>query len=282
MASRTVLALTLAALVAAFAAAPLRAQSAGQGEDSITQEILQTVCPEGAHAISTAHGKEYGCGVCPGFTSFKGQRLTLRDHVNFELRKVLTGSFTAAGENETLAEFFGCEPHAANFGGILLLERSGSELRRVRFFPGVIGILRTWRMNNGRDIVLSQGGYTGQGVSTGWVSTYEFPAKGDPVQHTLVQVEDNSGVYCQTDRIEIGYIPKLEFPDLNGDGIPDLRVTVRWGSAKVPEKFREHCELDYKPPEAPAYTIDFLFDGQAFRVAPGSAATLRRITAANQ
>lgn len=160
------------------------------------QEILQAVCPSDAREISTAHGKEYGCDVCPGFSSFRGEHFNPRGRLNFQFSKILTGSFTAARAKQTLAEFFGCEPHSENFGGTLLLEDSGTSLQRVRFYPGIIGMLRTWRMKDGRDVVLTQGGDTGQGVSTNWVPTFKFPAVGGPVQRMLVEATDSFSIYC--------------------------------------------------------------------------------------
>jgi hypothetical protein len=264
-----------------IAAASSRAADAGPSdEEALT--ILQAICPGKVRSHTLKNGKSYGCGGCPALTSFSGQPPSSGTEPDFELRKVLKGSFTRPGASEQLVEFFGCEPHADNFGGTMLLEKSGSKLRRVRYFQGVVGIVRSYPLKSGREIVLSQGGYTGQGISTGWVSTYDFSAKPDPAEHTLLRVEDTSGNSCESERIRIAYIPKLEFPDLNGDGIPDLRVTVRWGQADVPARYRGKCKEAFEPPEVPAYLIDFLFDGKTFHVAPTSASTLRRVSSASQ
>jgi hypothetical protein len=251
------------------------------GEKEATA-ILQAICPNQIRSEVLKKGAAYGCGGCPSFTGFAGQPPTKGKEPDFELRKVLEGSFTKPGATELLVESFGCEAHVANFGGTLLLEKVGEKWRRVRYASGVVGIVRSYARKDGRDIVLDQGGYTGQGISTGWLSTYVFSAKSDPAEHTLMRVEDSSENACQSDRVSIGYFEKLEFSDLNGDGTPDLRVTVRWGQAKVPAKFQGKCDVEFKPPEAPAYKVDILFDGTAFHVAPGSAATLRKVSAKDQ
>lgn len=241
--------------------------------------ILQVVCPGRIRREVLKSGVAYGCGGCPAFTGFAGRPPTQGKEPDFELRKVLEGSFTRPGASEILAEFFGCEPHAANFGGTVLLEKVAGKWRRVRYAEGVVGLVRTYARRDGRDIVLDESGYTGQGTSTGLISTYDFFVKPDPAEKTLLRVEDTSGNACQLDRVSLAYFEKLEFPDLNGDGKPDLRVTVRWGQAAVPARKRGKCEEDFKPPEPPAYTIDFLFEGNGFRVAPGSAATLHKVAA---
>jgi hypothetical protein len=164
----------------------------------------------------------------------------------------------------------------------LLIEKAGEKWRRVRYAPGVIGIVRTYARNDGRDIVLDQGGYTGQGITTGWLSTYVFSTKSELAERTLMRVEDTSGNACQSEQVALGYIEKLESTDLNADGAPDLRVTLRWGRAKVPAEFQGNCDKDFEPPEAPTYKIDFLFDGTTFHVAPGSAATLRKVSAKDE
>lgn len=244
--------------------------------------ILQAVCPSEIRTEALKNGTAYGCGGCPSFTGFAGQPATNSKEPDFELRQVLEGSLTRAGADEVLAEFFGCEAHVANFGGTLLLEKIGEKWRRIRYSPGVIGIMRTYARQDGRDIVLLQAGYTGQGTTTVWISTADFSVKPDPAEHVLLRVEDTSGNACELERVSLGYFEKLEYPDLNADGKPDLRVKVRWGREKVPASIQGHCDQEFKPREAPVYTIDFLFDGKTLRVAPGSAATLRKVAAKDE
>lgn len=272
-------ALALAFLASSVAAIPALAQESQKPEDEVSLAIVQSICPKQVRTETLKNGTAYGCGGCPAFTSFSGQAPTQSKEPDFELRKVLKGSFTRPGTKELLAEFFGCEPHASNFGGTLLLDESGPKIKRVRYLPGIVGIVRTYRLASGKDIVISQGGYTGQGESTGWVSTYDFSSKPDPAEHMLIRVDDNSLNYCERDRVKIDYLSKLEFQDLNGDGRPDLRVAVTYGNVKVPARFQGHCDMEWEGPTLPQYTIDFLFDGTTFHVTPATAATLRRVSA---
>lgn len=271
-----------AILLGFFIPVSANAAEARLPDERAARAILQAVCPGQIRVEVLKNGTAYGCGGCPSFTAFAGQPPAGDNKPDFELRTVLGGSFTRPGASEMLAEFYGCEPHAANFGGTALLEKAGPKWRRVRYAAGVVGLVRAYSRVDGRDIVLDQGGYTGQGTSTGWISFYDFSAKPDPAEHTLFRVEDTLGNACQLDRVSLAYIEKLEFPDLNGDGKPDLRATVRWGRATVPAKFRGKCMEDFKPASPPAYTIDFIFDGRNFRVAPGSAATLRKVAARDE
>ncbi len=271
-----------AAMAACFLGGALsaRAQTDPKAEDQLSLAIVQNICPKQVRTETLKSGAvAYGCGGCPAFTSFHSEAPSKDKEPNFELRKVLTGSFTHAGAKEVLAEFFGCEPHVYNFGGTLILDQSGQALKRIRWVPGPIGLVRTYRLTSGRDLVLSQGGYTGQGITTAWVSTDDF-SKQEPDGQTLVAIDDESLNACQAERVKIGSIPKLEFPDLNSDGTADLRVTVRFGEVNVPAEHRGNCDDEFKPPAPPAYTIDFIFDGKAFHVTAATAAILRQVNAA--
>jgi hypothetical protein len=248
-------------------------------EEKEALSILETVCPKQIRTEPLKAGKAYGCGGCPAFTGFGGQPPSKGTEPDFELRKVLKGSFTRPGASELLAEFSGCEAHVNNLGGTLLLEKAGTGWRRVRYMAGLVGIVRGYARKDGLEIVLDQGGYTGQGISTGSLSTYDFSAKPEPAEHRLLVVEDTSLNFCELDRVTVDYISKLDFPDLNGDGLPDLRVTLMYGHGYVPAKLHGHCDAEFKPPAGVAHQIDFLFDGFSFHVAPGSARELQLVKA---
>jgi hypothetical protein len=254
-----------------------KAAEAHLPEEKEALSILETVCPKQVRTEPLKAGKAYGCGGCPAFTGFAGEPPSKGAEPDFELRKVLEGSFTRPGASELLAEFFGCEPHVNNFGGTLLLEKAGTGWRRVRYLAGLVGIVRGCARKDGREILLDQGGYTGQGTSTGWVSTYDFFRKPDPAEHRLLVVEDTSLNFCELDRVTVDYISKLEFPDLNNDGLPDLRITVMYGHANVPARLHGHCEREFSPPAGVAPQIGFLFAGFGFHVAPGSARERRLV-----
>jgi hypothetical protein len=126
-----------AVAVLAFMAPPtLPAQDARPLQEKDALEVLATVCAGKVRSHALKHGESYGCGGCPSFTSFTGQPASQGDEPDFELRSLLKGAFTRPGANQTLAEFFGCEPHASNFGGTLLLEGSGSKLGASITFKG--------------------------------------------------------------------------------------------------------------------------------------------------
>lgn len=274
--------LAAALLASLLPGAPAQAADAHQPDAHEAMAVLQAICPGNVQTSKLKHGMAYGCGSCPDFTGFKGEKSGPGEGSAFELRAVMQGAFARAGASELLAEFFGCEPHANNFGGTLLLRQSGAAWRRVSYAPGMIGLVRSFRLKNDRDLVLERGGYTGQGETTEWVSTHDFAAKGDSAEHTLLSLQDTSLLYCESESVQIGDFAKLEFPDLNGDGLPDLRITVRSGKVTVPAMYHGNCEKPFKPPQVPTYQIDFLFDGKTFHVSPQSAGTLRRVSAENK
>jgi hypothetical protein len=259
----------------------LAAQEGKTPGGDLERAVVQSICPKQMRTETLKNGMAYGCGGCPSFTSFAGEAPSKGKQPDFELRKVLAGSFTRAGAKEVLAEFFGCEPHAANFGGTMILEQSDSALKRLGWIPGPVGLIRTFRRNDGRDLVLSQGGYMGQGEATDWVSTYDF-SKPDPSGQTLITVSDDTLNACTSEQVNVGNISGVEFPGANGNGQPALRVKVQAGKAKVPAIVRENCDVEFKPPAVPSYTVDFVFDGESFRVTPSTAAALKRVNSAQE
>jgi hypothetical protein len=123
------------------------------------------------------------------------------------------------------------------------------------------------------------GDSTNMGVVASSVGTYDFTAPGERAWQLLLSVEDTT-YSCLSDTVTVASLEKIEFLDLNNDGMPDLRVTVRWADKiKVPARYKENCHDGFEPPQAPLRRIDFLFDGKEFHVAPGSAKTLKLVNA---
>ncbi len=86
-------------------------------------DLLPALCVSGVMAKTTKHGVDSGCKLCPGIVEGGGAfNSSDASEPSFALYGVIYGSFTRAGNQEAIADFFGCEPHADNFGECLVGE----------------------------------------------------------------------------------------------------------------------------------------------------------------
>lgn len=242
---------------------------ARQPQQQEAMDMLSAIC--GKNALSKPGKKEtiYGCRVCPKFTSEAGQGSN-DAFPALQLYHVLLGSFTHSGATEAAVEVTGCEAHVNNFGGTVLLEKLGTSWEFKRYVPGEVGLNRIYKLKDGRTLALYQGGWTGQGEITVWLGTYDFAIPGERAWHKLISMNDSTMNACTQPTVRSSSIESIRLEDVDHDGVPDLRVFVRWGSFKVPKGYQGNCDKEFKPPQAPLHEIDFLFDGKQFHVAPAS------------
>jgi hypothetical protein len=102
-------------------------------------EVAASVC---APVVFHREGRlRVGCRSCPPFDASTGPdgRIVVDpadDAELYELEALYAGSFTRPGAAEAAAVFAGCEPHAANWGGTLLVERRGAIWVQVSYRSG--------------------------------------------------------------------------------------------------------------------------------------------------
>ncbi len=96
-----------------------------------------------------------------------------------QIGAVTRGSFTSRAAVEALADYEGCEPHAGNFGGSVLLRRRGVGWERVAFLPGLRSAtcLRLPR-SDGADALVCYSSWSGQGEKDGAIDLWRFDATG--------------------------------------------------------------------------------------------------------
>ncbi|HLX07685.1 MAG TPA: hypothetical protein VKY89_07455 [Thermoanaerobaculia bacterium] len=156
---------TAAALGAPAAVDGDRAATAVAASDAATpapaelDAMLAAVCGSGqvAAAGSPAHRM---CRSVPAYPTPCRQSLAIDT--------VVTGSFTAPLAVEAVADYEGCEPHAGNFGGSVLLRRRAGGWERIAFLPGerTQTCLR-FRRPDGRDALACFSTWAGQGEEDG-------------------------------------------------------------------------------------------------------------------
>lgn len=134
------LALCAAALGVRGSAQDARISPAPVPNPELAAGVLAALCPNDRGPMR--------CESCPPPVDF-GLSLPWTIHA------IRRGSFTAAGRDELAVDGTGCAPHSLHWGGTLLLERSGSGWKVMRFEAG----LRTndcvvFRGPGGRDLLV--------------------------------------------------------------------------------------------------------------------------------
>ncbi|MGE5655754.1 MAG: hypothetical protein ACM37W_03995 [Actinomycetota bacterium] len=234
--------------------------------------ILQAICGRENVFANRERGGKLACKSCPSFTGVGNNRDVLIKPP-FTLEKVVYGSFTQAGTREALADFDGCEAHARNNGGSVLLQRLSQGWSAVRYESGL-------RSNNclkfpnksGRDLLVCQSFDAHMGRFLDWLDALQINSLGlekISLIRLLSNIASNRPPIFET-RIE-----NWTAQDVNNDNLLDLVVTVREAnSAQVPPGFEG--KYDSHLPNPTFHRLTFLFDGQSFQATPETAQLKQR------
>ncbi len=213
------------------------------------KELLAVVCPGHVTDARIAAGGVYGCDACPN-----GDSGSTPGKLVWSLESIVEGHFTAASAENIVVNMSGCEAHPGNFGGSVLLTQRAGKRTKNWYRPGALtGKCRKVPKADKREILFCEGCLYTMDLS--------LP---EPQRFTeLMTVEDTMGACFAGAALHNSFIEKVEFPDLDADGRPDLRVTVQTGMTK---KFTEAEIAKLCPDHLPQPTmrrtnLEFLFQG---------------------
>jgi hypothetical protein len=193
-------------------------------------------------------------------------------HQSFALRTVIYGSFTAPGVEEAVASFEGCEPHAEEFGGTILLRKLHGSWAMVDYTPALItSACQTYHLRTGRELLLCEGEDHHMAGAYQWISVCDFSREPSSRCQSVFDVLDTR-VACDPSAVW-GSIDKVELRDLNGDGMPDLILVIGVGQGAFPNPGGS-CNADTSHAPVERQKLDFFFqqDTNNFLPAPGSQA----------
>ena len=210
-------------------------------------ELLKAICPS-----SIAGDPPSGCRPCPKYTSV-GDSWPENVQELFKLDTVLYGSFTAAGAEEALAGFSGCESHATGFGGTTLLNKVSGAWVMVKYIQAWgTGACRIYHLRTGRDLLLCAGEYHNMGGGSEYIWLSSISRDDQSLSgRNVIEVIDTRPA-CD-DHPVWGTIDKAELHDLNGDGVPDLTVWLSLGQGA------SLCDVDTSKETVQKLKLDFLF-----------------------
>jgi hypothetical protein len=245
----------------AFGYTPPMENQARKPEAAEAGQILRTVCG----AAATVDETRMLCTPCPDFTSLHG--LTTE---RFQLRWVLSGNFTAPGSQDLAVFFEGCEPLSDNFGGAVLLNKTGEGWKFARYVSAMRpAAVRVIRHSSGRDLLFCLTAVVGLGLVNNTLETFDFTQQPATARQPALSISDTTRA-CGLE-ITKASLDKVSWQDQS------FTVTVTWGRIKASPEYLKDCPD--KIPEVPtqAYQLGFQFDGTRFEPAADSKSTFEQI-----
>jgi len=165
-------------------------------------EVAASVC---SAALKHDAGKlQVGCRACPPFDRATGPdgRVVVDPQEEFyEIEAVYPGSFTRTGAREAAVVMAGCEPHAGNYGGTLLVEWAGgvwlNKSYRSGFHPSEC---KLFGLAEARDILVCRWETDHQSHGHEMLDTYDFTLGSEEAPDTgwerVLSLDDSSYVAC--------------------------------------------------------------------------------------
>jgi hypothetical protein len=260
---------------------PLFPPAAASPSQPEFRELLTAACNGGLRpgAAQTA------CKACPAGSG-------LFEVGDSEVQAVTLGRFTDPSTDSAVLSMGGCESHSLHFGGTVVLEKRADVWRKLRYLPGIITTdCHRLEPHQGRELLLCTHHFGSNGMISRSLFTLEFDLSGQALSSTLLTVW-NSAATCgrsadgeHLESVQQDLIQSVSFPDLNGDGVPDLSVRIRSTSSKPTAVQAEACwqrilsrssQPLSMPVNAPVYRLYFLRRGARFDPTPATRQILPR------
>jgi hypothetical protein len=223
-------------------------------------ELLPVICAGSSIKVKTS-----SCWPCPNkIADGNGEAL--------KLETVLYGHFLSVRETAAILDVSGCEPHANNYGGTVILRWKGlTRWEFVRYEPGArSNDCLKYAARGGLDLRVcrqyySQMGFTIEtfGLFDDMLETSQQSFSNDD----LVTITSNSG-QCMNPNLNGFEFAKVERRDLNRDGWSDLRLRV----AEKHAQWTKGSECNETPVwgSVKTLTLEFLFDGKTLKATPAT------------
>jgi len=175
-----------------------------------------------------------GCACCAPFDECRPSDppFTGYDDV-FAPAQVIAGTFTRAGADQRALPIEGCEPHAANGGGMLLLERSPGGFVVERYIGSLFaGECQPVRRTDGRDLLVCARSDAHQGTGTVQLFQWDLAAPEEELVEAgpLLQAQDDEWSGCGSEL---------------GQAVSSTEI-VRWAVRKAPGGARLSVDLDIR------------------------------------
>ena len=202
MPSPTALWLFVALAILGFgtcAAAPTASKSPATKAADEFKALFTNVCQFGTVANAAPGLPTLGCTCCPPFDECRPGALAQDVQSVYAPNAIVAGAFTRAGADQRAVAMQGCESHAENYGGLLLLERGAQGFQVVRYVSA-LAANSCWavRRKDGRDLLVCQRDDAHQGTAGQALFQWDLSGSDEQLLNTneLVYVSDNEMSGC--------------------------------------------------------------------------------------
>jgi hypothetical protein len=201
---------------------------------------LGKVCQLAVVSAEAGEPSRFGCACCAPFAECAPGTAVGSVEAVFAPSASVAGAFTGPGKDELALTMPGCESHAENWGGLLLLERGPQGFALVRYVSS-LNAQACWalRRADGRDLLLCQRGDAHQGTADERLFLWDLSGSDEQLQASeeVFSVIDNEWSGCWSELgTEISSI-LLEPPELHSNAGQlelSLRLDARRGRVTAP------------------------------------------------
>lgn len=241
--------------------------------------LLEAVCPGRVTA-----GDQLGCsGACPQFTGFP------REDFGWQLVAVTRGHFLSTQSDDAVLWMTGCEPHAENWGGTILLTRASQTWEMLWYKAGIdTAQCHKVRLQTGREILVCLGVSGAQGVRVTQLYAEDLldpkPAGMAGDESVFFHLTDDTATCGENpeneskpEPITRAYIESVTFTEVERSVASISVNAAQGGQWMTPEDVaacldeqnptKPHKGLSFLPPTK-REQLDFVFEGGAYHRSP--------------
>lgn len=281
------------AVAASAPPSPIVTEAPAALTDGAQREAFRVLAPLCEATVGRDYGGTLraGCACCAPFEECppKPGVVPAVTDATALVRSVAFGSFTRPAVEEAALSMDGCESHAGNYGGTVLAEKTGGVWTMVRYDSGDHpDRMLAYRMSDGRDLVVSEWADAHQ--TWGDMLYVSDLANPSAERSSLFEVHDDTTMACIDKRTAVwGAIDAWKLEDVDRDGVLELAVRARAGSARYSGAFAKRCaaliaSMDQERPgvsfadvmNAVELKLVFRFDGKSFVPTPATQRQLER------
>ena len=190
------------------------------------------------------------------------------------------GHFTSPADDNLLVSGANCDSHSMNWGGSFLFTFTKGQPHLLRYDMGLItDKCHKFALAGGRDFLVCQGGWSGQGEIVSTVFSAAFDAAGKDTQEFLFSTTD-TGENCGDSGdtiVRITGVQDVQFTSKESGEVSGMTVTANLGDIKCSVATVKRAP-GVLPAGVKSYKIEFAFDGKKFQPTPASKATLKLFT----